>query len=94
MNTTLLYRLAWKELRTLRPLWLSLLGMGLVLHAGGVWFMDQHTYERAPYLFGVALWLPAVYSLACAAMAFAGEREEGTDQFLSRMAAHHLCYWA
>ena len=86
MNTTILHRLVWKELRTLRALWLSLLAMAFVLELGFAWIVER-PHERSEWVFAVALYLPVVYSLACAAMAFAGEREEGTDQLLSRLAA-------
>ena len=89
MNTKLLHRLAWKELRSLRALWLSLLGMAIVFELGLAWLANQ-PHERSEWVFSVALFLPVVYSLACAAMAFAGEREEGTDQFLSRLAVPPL----
>lgn len=89
MNTKLLHRLVWKELRTLRALWLSLLGAALVLQLWLAWWADNH-HVRSEWVFTVALFLPVVYSLACAAMAFAGEREEGTDQFLCRLAAPPL----
>lgn len=90
MNTTLLYRLVWKETRALRALWLSLLGLGLLLSVAVVCFGDRHGLYRAMLLFNFAAWIPAVYSLALVAMAFAGEREEGTDQLLSRLAAPPL----
>ena len=86
MNTTLLYRLVWKETRALRALWLSLLGLGLFLHLAVVLFVEQQSNTRTASLFLVAVWLPTVYSLAVAAISFAGEREEGTDQFLTRLA--------
>jgi hypothetical protein len=41
MNTKLLHRLAWKELRTLRALWLSLLAMAFVLELGLAWLADH-----------------------------------------------------
>lgn len=89
MNTKLLHRLAWKELRTLRALWLSLLAMAIFMEFGLAWLTDR-PLVRSEWVFTVALFLPVVYSLACAAMSFAGECEEGTDQFLSRLAAPPL----
>lgn len=92
MNTKLLHRLAWKELRSLRALWLSLLGMALVVQMCSAMIDNRHG-DRVAVLFGAALWLPVVFSLACAAMAFAGEREEGTDQLLCRLAGPPLALW-
>ena len=92
MNMKLLHRLAWKELRSLRALWLSLLGMALVVQICSAMIDNRHG-DRVAVLFGAALWLPVVFSLACAAMAFAGEREEGTDQLLCRLAGPPLALW-
>ncbi len=98
MNTKLLHRLAWKELRTLRALWLTLFVTAVVLQLGLVWVFDtQHavangvTYHpRAMWLIGVLAALPAIFAVASLSMSFAGEREEGTDQFLCRLAAPPL----
>ena len=93
MNTKLLHRLAWKELRSLRALWWALLAMAIALQFGMVWFFDPRLADRFPrkdWLFGVALTLPVIYAWACSAMSFSGEREDGTDHFLSRMAAPPL----
>ena len=94
MNTTILHRLAWKEFRTLRPLWLSLLAVAAVLQVGLVWLFDrQHWfnngvpfYPRAAWLVGVLAALPAMFAAVSLAMSFAGERDDGTDQFLCRLA--------
>ncbi len=93
MNTKLLYRLAWKEVRTLRALWWTLIITAIVLQFGLVWFFDPwftDRYPRKDWLFGVALTLPVIYAWACSALSFAVEKEEGTDQFMSRMAAPPL----
>ena len=92
MNTKLLHRLAWKELRSLRALWVSLLVMTLAVQLGSALIDNRHG-DRVVLLFGAAFWLPVVFSLACAAMAFAGEREEGTDQLLCRLAGPPLALW-
>ncbi len=89
MNTTILHRLVWKELRTLRALWLSLLAMAFVMQLG-LARSANNPYQQSTWVFAIAFFLPVVYSLACAAMAFAGEREEGTDQLLCRLAAPPL----
>ena len=89
MNATILHRLVWKELRTLRALWLSLLAMAFVMQLGLARSADN-PYQRSTWVFAIAFFLPVVYSLAYAAMAFAGEREEGTDQLLCRLAAPPL----
>ena len=85
MNTKLLYRLAWKEARSLRALWLTLLAAAALLQVGFVSLFEQGL-ERTDWLVGVALWVPSIYGLACAVISFAGEREDGTDQLLCRLA--------
>ena len=98
MNTKLLHRLAWKELRTLRALWLSLFVAAIVLQFGLVWVFDVQQavangvafHPRAAWLIGVLVTLPAIFAVASLAMSFAGEREEGTDQFLCRLATPPL----
>ena len=62
MNTKLLHRLAWKELRTLRALWLSLLAMALVMLFGVTWFAESSPM-RSEWVYSIALFLPVVYSL-------------------------------
>ena len=85
MNTTMLHRLIWKEFRTLRPLWVTLLVAAVLLQVGLMGFFDAWG-ARWQWLSGVMLTIPTMYALASATMTFAGEREEGTDQFLSRLA--------
>lgn len=85
MNTNLLYRLAWKELRTLRALWLTLFVTAFVLQVGPTGFIES-SFDRWRWIFGVMLFIPAIYALASTSLMFAGESEEGTDQFLCRLA--------
>lgn len=93
MNTKPLYRLAWKEVRALRSFWLALLVMAVGLQGflswsvGNVWAPSQTNFL-------VPIWIPVMFSLAGAAVAFAGEREEGTDQFLGRLAVPPLTLWS
>ncbi len=85
MNTKLLHRLVWKELRSLRALWLTLLAAAIVLQLGPTGFFEFWR-DRGRWLCGVMLVIPTIYALASASLTFAGEREEGTDQLLCRLA--------
>ena len=87
MNTKLLHRLVWKEVRTLRPLWLSVLGIGIALQLFYMLLFDDREYGvlLSQAWFGTAIVLPIVLGLVSIAIAFAGEREEGTDQMLCRL---------
>lgn len=93
MNTTLLHRLAWKELRSLRALWLTLLGAAVILQGFASWSVGNF-WAPQQINFLIPIWIPVVFSLACASVAFAGEREDGTDQLLSRLAAPPLPLWS
>ena len=85
MNTNILRRLVWKELRSLRALWLTLLAAAVVLQLGPTELIES-PFFRWRWLFSVTLFIPAIYSLASASLMFAGESEEGTDQLLCRLA--------
>lgn len=85
MNTTLLHRLVWKELRSLRALWLTLLAAAIVLQLGPTGFF-VFWRDKGQWLCCVMLVIPTIYALASASLTFAGEREEGTDQLLCRLA--------
>src|SRR5437773_6809069 len=93
MNTKLLHRLAWKELRSLRAFWLTLLATALVLQGLVSWIVGNF-WAPQQINFLVPFWIPVMFSLACASVAFAGEREDGTDQLLSRLAVPPLALWS
>ncbi len=79
-------RLAWKEYRQLRPAWIALLLLGLLLVGIGAagsgpgtgWGQDA------------ALIVAGLFALAGGAMLVAGEREAGTDVFLDMLPTHSL----
>ncbi len=93
MNTKLLHRLAWKEFRTLRAFLLTLLGAAVVLQGLASWIVGNF-WAPQQMNFLVPIWIPVMFSLACASVAFAGEREDGTDQLLSRLAVPPLTLWS
>ncbi|MCA9010192.1 MAG: hypothetical protein KDB01_10625 [Planctomycetaceae bacterium] len=79
MNTTF-YRLVWKEYRAQRSLWLSLLIAAVILPvvimtatSGDVPFEDLMT---------IGLTITVAFGVAAAAVAFAGEEDDGTAMWL------------
>ncbi len=78
----------WKEYRVLRPIWLSMLAITvlmqlLVLVSFGLSQKEVPTgNDPVTWLFGVALTMTAMYALGCTAALFSAEREEGTHEFL------------
>lgn len=76
------WRIAWKEYRTQRSLWLAIavltvlvqLGYQIAVTVGGYTVVDQ-------VLFGIATVAAAVYALGCGATLFAAERETETFEF-------------
>ena len=83
MNTTIFWRLAWKEYRQQRELLIAIalitlviLGMMLVWS----WVENQDVSPAAAY--HVALMMPVFYALGCGATLFAGEHERETFAFL------------
>ena len=79
MNTTILWRLAWKEFRLLRDFWVAVFALGCVCLLIMAWRMK--TTDDPASLFFVAMGVTACYALGCGAIAFAGEREARTDDF-------------
>ncbi len=88
MNAHLFRRLAWKEYRVLRPIWLSMLAITVFIQVLLLWsysFMSALPPETSGVvakLFSVAIVMTAMYALGCTAALFAAEREENTHEFL------------
>ncbi|MGO9107899.1 MAG: ABC transporter permease [Thermoguttaceae bacterium] len=77
---SIFWRLMWKEYRVQRAFWTSLAVLAvllMLLACASVSYRD----ERVRWQFGIALVLPALFSLGCGAMLFAAEREGGTYDF-------------
>lgn len=85
MTGTHLGRLVWKEYRTQRGLWLGIAAIILVVQLMVWWLMPPN--ERAPLaaLMSIGMILSTFYALGSAAVAFAGEREEGTAGWLGSL---------
>ena len=86
LKDPMLWRIFWKEYRHQRNFWLVIAGFGIGLMLLLVTLLDVRSGQfGACWL--VALGLPSVYALGCAAVLFASEQEEGTTEFLRIMAA-------
>ena len=76
------WRIAWKEYRTQRPLWLAIVVLTLLVQFGyqiAVTIGGTNVSEQALYV--MAMGAAAVYALGCGATLFATERETGTFEF-------------
>jgi ABC-2 family transporter protein len=76
-----IWRLAWKEYRTIRLFWLMLAGLSVVVQwlTASLWHNEP---TAIALVYNFALGAPVLFAVACAAAAFAIEREEGTIEFL------------
>ena len=75
------WRMAWKEYRTIRLFWLSIIGLVVLLQ----WLMVTFSQDKQTTLsmvFNFALGAPAFFAVGCAGSMFAAEKEEGTFEFL------------
>lgn len=84
-NSTLFWRLAWKEYRMLRGFWiaLALATVGLqLLFVVTMTMTNQPTIDWSDHLYGLGLVMVTFYALGCGATLFAVEREEETYEFL------------
>jgi hypothetical protein len=82
MFTAATWRIAWKEYRTQRPLWLAMAVLTLLIQFGyqlAVTVGGGDVSETA--LFAMTMGAAAVYALGCGATLFATERETGTFEF-------------
>lgn len=86
LSDAMLWRMIWKEYRAQRGFWLVISGFAIVLMLLFLGPVDQQEVRfQAPWI--IAMSLPAVYMLGCAAVLFASEREDGTIEMLQIMAA-------
>jgi len=77
-NSTPFESVFWKEYRVQSGLWKALSAAAVALQIGSALLFDRD----AIWLINLAMAVPAFYALGCAAVSFAGEREEQTHQFL------------
>ncbi len=74
------WRLAWKEYRTIRPLWAMLAGLTVLAQCFIVAIVDNQSTVVEMLFFSLVM--PVLFAVGTAGIAFAGEREEGTIEFL------------
>jgi len=78
------WRLVWKEYRTQRAFWLSMVGLTFLLQLLLMSFSEGDPDSPPPLVknvFAFALFFAALYALGCGATLFATERETGTYEF-------------
>jgi len=84
-NSTLFWRLAWKEYRMLRGFWIALalatVGLQLLIVVTRT-LMNEPMTQLEFNLTGFGMVMVAFYALGCGATLFAVEREEETYEFL------------
>jgi hypothetical protein len=80
------WRVAWKELLAARDFWLAVVGF-VVLFDGLGWWVFRHQETRDAAWITMSIVLPLLHSLGCGAIAFAIEREDGTQDWLRRVSA-------
>ncbi len=80
MNTSVFWRLMWKEYRMQRAFWISMAVLTVLVQLAVLAFVRPGA-ERITWLFTVGLGLPAFYALGCGATLFATEHETGTYGF-------------
>jgi len=81
-----LSRLLWKEYRAQRTLWLTMLGLGLGLQ-GLIYIVFRNPIDLVPAVWSMAAVIQLLCMIASTAIMFAGEREEGTSDWLLRLCA-------
>lgn len=80
------FRLLWKEWRAQRPLLVAVL-VSIVGLEGLLLWLGQNEPWREPTFGTIATVMAAAFALGSGAMAYANEREEGTWDYLRRIAA-------
>jgi hypothetical protein len=82
-------RFAWKEYRTLRAMWLSVIAIGLCVQL--FWFTFAAPGTDLPVsMFGAALATAMLYAIGATAVAFSVEHEDETYHYLSGLPARWL----
>ena len=93
MNDRILWRIAWKEFRTQRTLWVSVMALGVVfialfsLAAELRLELVREMKLDAGELHILAALATALFAMAAGAIAFAQEREEETLAYLQQLPA-------
>jgi hypothetical protein len=74
-------RLFWKEYRSVRGFWISLVALVVLIQLITVAF-SQDSRDSMGLIYNFALGAPAFFAIGCAGAAFAMEQEDGTFEFL------------
>lgn len=88
-------RIFWKEYRSNRALWLSCLVIGILMQLWILIFTGMtvgridHDF-RQNGIIGITCFIPILYAVGCCAVLFAGERENGTVNWLLALGAPPL----
>lgn len=83
------HRFFWKEYRTLRAIWLAMVGLAVVIMVAP--YAASLGEIRLPlvFLFSVTLSVTACYAAGCGAAMFANEHEEGGSTHLEPASPNH-----
>ncbi len=79
-------RMFWKELLAVRDFWLAVIGIVIVFDVGA-YFLFRVVETREIAIVALGVLMPLLHSLGCGAIAFALEREDGTQDWLRRISA-------
>lgn len=79
MNTTIFWRLVWKEYRVQLGFWYAMAVLTVTVQL--IVLQNAAPADRTTWLFGTALIVTAFYALGCGATLFATEHETGTFDF-------------
>lgn len=78
-SLNLFFRLLWKEYRQLRPIWMTLSVITLLVSSLSA---SRMVIQDPTITWNLVFSIPALFSLAAALMFFASEKEQGTDRWL------------
>ena len=83
MSDPVFWRIAWKEYRTQRALWIVIAALGVFLLA--MHDLNSHNPVKAEFLVSTAAMVAALFALSSTATLFAREREDETFSFLRQL---------
>ena len=80
-------RMLWKEFWVVSPFLLVVAATMAGLAAPLVWVMRDQMHDAWGALYAIVILFPLLFALGCGGMSYAGEREDGTWDWLRRIAA-------
>ena len=81
MNSAIVWRMAWKDYRVLRGLWIAVAMFAVAIQLL-IAMVFRNSLDMSFTVFAIAIGAPAFYALGCGAALFAAEHEENTFEFL------------